>query len=123
MLCGLRQYGTCGVPATLLFSGGAQCVVQVKEQTLERAKKRNRYAKLRLDPDNPSRAGLRVFRVPPRHFVKLHAGTWHAGPLWTHDASRTFVNLELADTNVTDHSSVDLVPPDAEPIPILPPAD
>jgi len=48
--------------------------------------------------DEPSVGGLNAFRVPPRHFVKLHAGTWHAGPLWTRDEHRTFVNLELADT-------------------------
>ena len=79
------------------------------------------YLAVHAPGESPSRDGLRAFRVPPRHFVKLHAGTWHAGPLWTRDASRTFVNLELADTNVTDHDSVDLVPPDAEAIPILPP--
>ena len=39
-----NRYGTHGVPATLLFSGGAQCIVQVKDATLERAKKRNRFA-------------------------------------------------------------------------------
>lgn len=39
-----NRYGTHGVPATLLFSGGEQCIVQVKDATLERAKKRNRYA-------------------------------------------------------------------------------
>ena len=39
-----NRYGTHGVPATLLFSGGAQCIVQVKDATLERAKKRNRCA-------------------------------------------------------------------------------
>ena len=48
--------------------------------------------------------GVRVFRVAPGTFVKLHRGTWHAGPLWPGtDAQRTFYNLELADTNVVDH--------------------
>ena len=54
-----NRYGTHGVPATLLFSGGAQCIVQVKEATLEKANKRNRFAKLRLaEGDKSSRASL-----------------------------------------------------------------
>ena len=31
--------------------------------------------------DSTDRA-LRVFRVPPGHFLKMHAGCWHAGPLF-----------------------------------------
>jgi ureidoglycolate hydrolase len=59
-------------------------------------------------PDMPlSLTGLQAFRIPPRHYVKLHRGTWHVGPLWTGpDLDRTFVNLELADTNVVDHDTV-----------------
>lgn len=59
-------------------------------------------------PDVPlSLHGLRAFRIPPRRFVKLNKGTWHVGPLWTgSDLDRTFINLELADTNVTDHDTV-----------------
>ena len=53
-----------------------------------------------------SPAAVRVFRVAPHTFVKLHRGTWHAGPLWPGtDAQRTFYNLELADTNVVDHNT------------------
>jgi 2-polyprenyl-6-methoxyphenol hydroxylase-like FAD-dependent oxidoreductase/ureidoglycolate hydrolase len=52
--------------------------------------------------------GLQAMRIPPRHFVKLHVGTWHVGPMWTgDDLDRTFMNLELADTNVTDHDTVE----------------
>ena len=60
-------------------------------------------------PDRPlSLAGLQAFCIPPRHFVKLHRGTWHVGPLWTGpDLDRTFVNLELADTNQVDHDTVE----------------
>lgn len=51
-------------------------------------------------------SGLKAFCVPPRHFVKLHKGTWHVGPLWTGaDDARTFVNLELTDTNEVDHTT------------------
>eukprot|EP00977_Amphora_coffeiformis_P007620 scaffold1684_cov214-Amphora_coffeaeformis.AAC.4 len=59
-------------------------------------------------PDVPlSLQGLKAFRIPSRHFVKLQKGTWHVGPLWTgSDSDRTFVNLELADTNVVDHDMV-----------------
>jgi len=65
----------------------------------------------------PTLTNTKVFLIPPRHFVKLHAGTWHAGPFWrpskhndSADLDRmTFVNLELADTNVVDHFSVDLL--------------
>lgn len=35
--------------------------------------------------------------------IKLHIGTWHAGPLFAHAPFIDFVNLELADTNQTDH--------------------
>ena len=58
----------------------------------------------------PTREDIRVFRVPPGVFVKMHAGTWHAGPLW--DAARgpahiDFYNLELSDTNQVDHNTHD----------------
>ena len=51
---------------------------------------------------------MRAFRVPPGNFVQLHKGTWHAGPLWGPDPSRVFFNLEQHDTNLTDHTSVDI---------------
>lgn len=52
-------------------------------------------------------AGLKAFCIPPRHFIKLNVGTWHVGPLWTGpDDTRTFINLELADTNEVDHTTV-----------------
>jgi ureidoglycolate hydrolase len=57
--------------------------------------------------DYPTLEGLKAFRIPPRHFVKLHAGTWHVGPMWCGpDMDRTFMNLELADTNVVDHDTI-----------------
>ncbi|KAI3908648.1 hypothetical protein MKW98_006800, partial [Papaver atlanticum] len=53
-------------------------------------------------PDN-----VRVFRISGPKFVKLHIGTWHAGPLFKGD-SMDFYNLELTDTNVVDHTTHDL---------------
>ena len=47
-----------------------------------------------------------MFRVPPGHFLKMHAGCWHAGPLFEpHVEFMDFYNLELADTNVVDHNT------------------
>jgi hypothetical protein len=40
--------------------------------------------------------------------VMLFRGTWHAGPLFE-GAKASFFNLELSDTNVTDHWNCDLV--------------
>jgi hypothetical protein len=45
-----------------------------------------------------------VFRIPRGVIVKLHKGTWHAGPLFVQPQGE-FFNLELADTNVTDHNT------------------
>lgn len=54
----------------------------------------------------PDPAKVSVFRVAPHTFVKLHRGTWHAGPLWGQDAERVYYNLELHDTNEVDHNTV-----------------
>ena len=53
-----NRYGTTGVPATLLFSGGDKCVVRMKEQTIEKAGKRNRYGKIVLEEKNPGEAQM-----------------------------------------------------------------
>jgi len=50
---------------------------------------------------------LAAFAIPGGCFVKLHAGTWHAGPYFD-AATMAFFNLELADTNIVDHQSADL---------------
>ncbi|MGC9504642.1 ureidoglycolate lyase [Baaleninema sp.] len=45
---------------------------------------------------------LAAFLVPGNCFLKLEMGTWHAGPYF--EAERMdFYNLELSDTNLTDH--------------------
>lgn len=50
----------------------------------------------------PTLEDLRAFRIPPRTAITMRKGTWHAGPFFA-EASMDFVNLELDDTNVTDH--------------------
>ncbi|CAL4973304.1 unnamed protein product [Urochloa decumbens] len=52
----------------------------------------------------PDPAEVRVFRVSGLKFLKLHRGTWHAGPLFRPDAM-DFYNLELSDTNIVDHTT------------------
>lgn len=50
----------------------------------------------------PALDDLRAFRIPPRTAITMRKGTWHAGPFFA-EPSMDFVNLELDDTNVTDH--------------------
>jgi ureidoglycolate hydrolase len=59
-------------------------------------------------PDaEPQLEDIRAFRIPGDAAIMLRRGAWHAGPLFeTPEAS--FFNLELSDTNVTDHWSCDL---------------
>ena len=47
-------------------------------------------------------AHQRGVRLPPRTAITMRKGTWHAGPFFS-EPSMDFVNLELDDTNVTDH--------------------
>ncbi len=61
-----------------------------------------------LSDAEPALDAIRAFRIPGDAAVMLLRGAWHAGPLIeTPEAS--FFNLELGDTNVTDHWSCDLV--------------
>jgi len=78
--------------------------------------------------DRPDLAQLRAFTIPGSCFIKLHVGTWHAGPYFEPEAGElgrgeegmgngegndrpssamVFYNLELSDTNVTDHQTYD----------------
>ncbi len=59
------------------------------------------------EADQPDLAALRAFHIPGHCFIKLEVGTWHAGPYFTHP-SVTFYNLELSDTNLTDHQTCNL---------------
>jgi ureidoglycolate lyase len=61
-----------------------------------------------LEPGNPAAEpaleSIRAFVVPGDAAIKLHKGTWHAGPFFD-GKELGFFNLELADTNVTDHQN------------------
>jgi ureidoglycolate hydrolase len=50
---------------------------------------------------------IRAFNVGGDVAVKLHLGAWHAGPYFT-GSSASFFNLELSDTNLIDHHSLNL---------------
>ncbi|NKC30512.1 ureidoglycolate lyase [Falsiroseomonas selenitidurans] len=51
--------------------------------------------------------GITCFRIPGGMALALHAGTWHAGPFFAAPV-QDFFNLELSDTNETDHDTVRL---------------
>jgi ureidoglycolate hydrolase len=55
----------------------------------------------------PNPAAIRAFRIPGTCFIKLHVGTWHAGPLFEVPVI-DFYNLELSDTNLVDHQTCNL---------------
>lgn len=55
----------------------------------------------------PDLAQLQAFTIPGNCFVMLAVGTWHAGPYFTHDEV-SFYNLELSDTNLSDHHTCNL---------------
>ncbi|KAI4373034.1 hypothetical protein MLD38_011203 [Melastoma candidum] len=51
----------------------------------------------------PSIDDVHIFWIQGSKFVKLHQGTWHAGPLFS-AKTMDFYNLELSDTNIVDHT-------------------
>jgi ureidoglycolate lyase len=59
-----------------------------------------------FSPDDPTAmpdpAGIKAFKIAGSLAVKLHRGTWHAGPFFG-APTMDFLNLELADTNQVDH--------------------
>lgn len=55
----------------------------------------------------PEVSQIRAFQIPGHCFINLAAGTWHAGPYFEGDAI-SFYNLELSDTNITDHHTCNL---------------
>jgi ureidoglycolate hydrolase len=59
------------------------------------------------DADEPDHETIQAFRIPGNCFIKLHVGTWHAGPLFNAPVV-DFYNLELSDTNVVDHQTCNL---------------
>lgn len=54
------------------------------------------------EADEPALDEISAFRIPGNCFIKLEAGTWHAGPYFDHEVV-DFYNLELSDTNIIDH--------------------
>lgn len=54
------------------------------------------------DAEEPALEELKAFHIPGNCFIKLEAGTWHAGPYFDGDVV-DFYNLELSDTNIVDH--------------------
>ncbi len=61
--------------------------------------------------DRPSLEAMTAFQIPGDCFIKLELGTWHAGPYFD-QPSIDFYNLELSDTNLTDHETCDLLTTD-----------
>jgi ureidoglycolate lyase len=59
-------------------------------------------------PDDPAAMPepetIRAFRISGRVAIKLHRGTWHAGPFFIAPIVE-FLNLELSDTNEIDHTN------------------
>ena len=59
-------------------------------------------------PDRqPNPQNIQAFKIPGNCFIKLNLGTWHAGPYFEGEWV-DFYNLELTDTNISDHETVDL---------------
>lgn len=57
--------------------------------------------------DRPAIDSIAAFEIPGDCFIKLKVGTWHAGPYFEQNRI-DFYNLELSDTNITDHETCDL---------------
>ena len=56
-----------------------------------------------LQPEELCAASVQLVEVLPGEAVQLHQGTWHAGPFFQAPTA-LFYNLELGDTNLTDHN-------------------
>jgi ureidoglycolate hydrolase len=59
------------------------------------------------DGTRPELDRIAAFRIPGDCLIKLHVGTWHAGPHFVHDEC-LFFNLENLDTNERDFDTSDL---------------
>lgn len=58
----------------------------------------------------PELADLVGFRIPGDRIVKLHIGTWHAGPHFRESEAK-FINLENMNTRREDFEAMDLPKP------------
>ncbi len=56
---------------------------------------------------SPKPDDIVAFQIPGNCFVNLKMGTWHAGPYFE-QPTIDFYNLELSDTNITDHETCNL---------------
>ncbi|MBD2312396.1 ureidoglycolate lyase [Desertifilum sp. FACHB-1129] len=56
---------------------------------------------------HPRLEDIQAFKIPGDCFIKLHLGTWHAGPYFETEYI-DFYNLELSDTNITDRDTCNL---------------
>ncbi|MFN3361873.1 MAG: Ureidoglycolate hydrolase [Pseudanabaenaceae cyanobacterium] len=63
-----------------------------------------------IAPEELSVEDVHLFRIAGACLVKLEVGTWHAGPFFR-APTMLFFNLELRDTNINDHHSIQLSPP------------
>ena len=63
-----------------------------------------------LLPEQLDASSVKLVKVMPGEGVKLHPGTWHAGPFFAADTA-LFFNLELSDTNLNDHNCQQLDTP------------
>jgi ureidoglycolate hydrolase len=61
-------------------------------------------ASAKLASEQLNHITVQLVNVQPGEAVKLHQGTWHAGPFFL-TPTALFFNLELSDTNLTDHNS------------------
>ena len=61
-------------------------------------------APAKLASDQLDHITVQLVNVQPGEAVKLHQGTWHAGPFFL-SPTALFFNLELSDTNLIDHNS------------------
>jgi ureidoglycolate hydrolase len=59
------------------------------------------------DDSRPRLEDIAAFRIPGDSIIKLHVGTWHAGPHFKHQEC-LFLNLENEDTNTRDFQDVAL---------------
>ena len=58
----------------------------------------------------PDLATIRLFRIDPGVILKLHVGTWHAGPYFP-EAKAQFFLLEKQETNQVDFTEIILPEP------------
>jgi ureidoglycolate hydrolase len=56
---------------------------------------------------SPQLGDITAFRIPGDRIIKLHVGTWHAGPYFKHEEC-LFLNLENEDTNTRDFQEMSL---------------